>query len=69
MDRVFAMLRECGLKAHPEKSMFGTDTIDFLGFEVSYFGLTPQEARVKSLIDIHACTRPHRRAAYGAGEA
>ena len=57
LDRVFEMLRQCGLRAHPEKSQFGTDTIDFLGFEVSNFGLTPQDARVKSLIDMPPPTR------------
>ena len=32
---VLQMLINCGLKAHPEKSLFCTDTIDYLGFDVS----------------------------------
>ena len=56
LERVFEMLLACGLRAHPEKSQFGSDTIDFLGFEVSQFGLTPQEARVKALVSMPAPT-------------
>ena len=49
---VLVMLINCKLKAHPEKSLFCTDTIDFLGFDVSEYGLTPQEAKVKALLDM-----------------
>ena len=50
--RVLQMLINCGLKAHPEKSLLCSDTVDFLGFDVSEYGLTPQEAKVKALLDM-----------------
>ena len=50
VERVLRCLWECGLRAHPEKSSFCIDTIDFLGFDVSRYGLTPQEAKVKALM-------------------
>ena len=52
VERVLQMLHACGLKAHPEKSLFCSDTMDFLGFDVSKYGLTPQEAKVKALLDM-----------------
>ena len=58
IEKVLACLRAVNLKLHPAKSHFGIDTIDFLGFDVSQFGLTPQVAKVQALMDI-----PHPRCA------
>ncbi len=46
---VIAALRACGLKIHQGKSCFGLDTIDFIGFDVSPYGLPPQQAKVQAL--------------------
>jgi len=56
LDAVLTMLHKCGLKAHPEKSLFCSDTMDFLGFDVSSYGLTPQEAKIKAMLEM-----PHPR--------
>ena len=52
IEAVLQCLLSCGLRAHPEKSSFCIDTIDFLGFEVSQYGLTPQEAKVQALMEL-----------------
>jgi hypothetical protein len=66
VEAVLAMLHNCGLRAHPEKSLFCSDTMDFLGFDVSAYGLTPQEAKVKALLDMrHPRNLEELRAALG----
>jgi len=52
IEGVLGCLLRCGLRAHPEKSSFCIDTIDFLGFDVSQYGLTPQDAKVKALMEL-----------------
>ena len=52
VERVLCMLESCRLKAHPEKTLVCTDTVEFLGFDVSQHGLTPSEAKVKALLDM-----------------
>ena len=49
---VLQMLVDCGLKAHPEKLLFMTDTVEFLGFDVSRHGLTPSEAKIKAFKEL-----------------
>ena len=49
---VLTALQNCGLRAHPEKTLLMIDTVDFLGYDVSQFGLTPQEAKIKALKDM-----------------
>ena len=49
---VLQILVDSGLKAHPEKSLFMTDTVEFLGFDVSRHGLTPAEAKVKAFKEL-----------------
>jgi hypothetical protein len=56
IEQVLKVLHRCGLKAHPEKSLFCTSTIEFLGFDVSQYGMTPQEAKIKALLEM-----PHPR--------
>ena len=52
IELVLQCLLSCGLRAHPEKSSFLSDAMEFLGFDVSNFGLTPQVAKVKALLDM-----------------
>ena len=49
---MFDVLEAGGFRCHPAKSQVGGDCLDFLGYEISRFGLTPQEARVKALVDM-----------------
>ena len=49
---VFTVLHKCGLRAHPEKTQLLIDTIDFLGYDVSAFGMTPQEVKIKAIKDL-----------------
>ena len=54
--QVLNMLVACSLKAHPEKSLFMTDTVEFLGFDVSRHGLTPAhlawQAKIKAFQEL-----------------
>ena len=49
---VLTALKNCGLRAHPEKSLVCSDTMDFLGFDVSKHGLTPTDAKIKAFQDM-----------------
>ena len=46
------MLVACSLKAHLEKSLLMTDTVEFLGFDVSRHGLTPAQANIKAFLEL-----------------
>ena len=46
---VLDMLASCGLKAHPAKSMFACDSVEYLGHNVSAKGLSPHEAKVAAV--------------------
>ena len=45
----FAALRKVNLKIHAEKTIICTDSVEFLGFDISEAGITPQEAKVEAL--------------------
>ena len=55
LQQVLDMLRSCGLRVHPDKSIFFADHIEFLGHNVSKHGLSPHEAKVAA---IRALTSP-----------
>jgi hypothetical protein len=55
VGRVLDMLAACGQTAHPEKSVFFTNVIEYLGHNVSSYGLTPLQAKVAA---IQALTPP-----------
>ena len=52
IQKVFDTLEAVGLKCHPAKGLFCSSTIEWLGFDVSKHGLTPNEAKVKALMDM-----------------
>ena len=52
VEAVFDVMGACNLKLHPEKSAFGASVIEFLGFNVSNFGLSPQDAKVKAFLEL-----------------
>lgn len=47
--QVLQMLRACGLKAHPKKSTFAANVVEYLGHNVSAHGLTPTEAQILAI--------------------
>eukprot|EP00798_Chlamydomonas_sp_ICE-L_P001656 gene1656-biopygen14485 len=49
---VLQCLIDIGLRIHPDKSCFALDAVDFLGFDVSNHGLTPQAAKVQAIKDL-----------------
>eukprot|EP00798_Chlamydomonas_sp_ICE-L_P006318 gene6318-biopygen1461 len=52
MEAVLQCLIDIGLRIHPDKSCFALDAVDFLGFDVSNHGLTPQAAKVQAIKDM-----------------
>ena len=54
LGKMFDMLLRCGLRIHPEKSVFGAAVISYLGHNLSADGLTPQEAKVIAIRDMPA---------------
>ena len=46
---VLDMLASCGLKAHPAKSLFCCESVEYLGHNISAKGLTPHEAKVAAV--------------------
>eukprot|EP00798_Chlamydomonas_sp_ICE-L_P031476 gene31476-biopygen6335 len=52
VEAVLQCLIEVGLRIHPDKSCCALDAVDFLGFDVSNHGLTPQQAKVQAIKDL-----------------
>ena len=46
------MLHGCGLRAHPDKSVFGAASVEFLGHVVSPYGLSPHAAKVAAIREL-----------------
>ncbi len=44
------MLQSCGLRAHPDKSIFGADVIEYLGHNLSPAGISPHAAKVSAIL-------------------
>ncbi|KAJ9509457.1 hypothetical protein QJQ45_001913 [Haematococcus lacustris] len=53
------MLQANGLKAHPDKSLFGADVVEYLGHNVSSHGLSPTEAKVAAVTALPTPTCLH----------
>jgi len=49
---VLDMLASCGLFAHPEKSIFGADVVEYLGHNVSKYGISPMDAKVAAIKEL-----------------
>ena len=47
---VLDMLHSCGLRAHPDKSIFGADVIEYLGHNLSAQGISPHHAKVSAIM-------------------
>ena len=63
---VFDMLEANGLKAHPDKSIFAAEIIEFLGHDVSHYGLSPSEAKLRAIRGLpEPCNVPDLRRVLG----
>jgi transposase InsO family protein len=49
LRQVFAMLRSCGLKAHPAKTILACESLEFLGFDIGPNGITPHAAKIAAV--------------------
>ena len=49
VEQVLQMLYDVDLRAHPEKSVFGAATTEYIGHNVSEHGLSPHEAKVAAI--------------------
>ena len=47
---VLSALAAAGLRAHPDKSIFGADVIEYLGHNLSTFGINPHQAKVAAIM-------------------
>jgi len=47
--KVLEALNNVGIKLHPDKSLFACDVVEYLGFNVSKYGLTPHEAKIAAM--------------------
>ena len=52
LAKVLKCLTDCGLRVHPEKSVFGAEGIEYLGHYLGAQGLQPLEAKVKAFRDL-----------------
>ena len=43
------MLHSCGLRSHPQKTLVCANVLEFIGFNVGPFGLSPSEAKVAAV--------------------
>lgn len=51
LKRVFDRLADFGLKINTEKSQFGRHELEFLGYHLDRFGITPSESKVRSILE------------------
>ena len=49
LEKVFLMLHSCGLRSHPQKTLVCANVLEFIGFNVGPFGLSPSEAKVAAV--------------------
>ena len=49
VEAILLMLVRNHLKAHPEKSIFGCDILEYLGHDVSEYGLSPNQVKVSAI--------------------
>ena len=52
VKKVLDAIHKVGLRAHPEKSIFGASEVEYLGHMVSADGLSPTKAKVAAILDL-----------------
>ena len=66
VDAVLKCLSSVSLAAHPSKSYFGTNCLEFLGMYVSPYGISPQSAKIHAIKSLPSPTNiPSLRSALG----
>jgi len=55
VDLALKMLERCNLKAHPDKTVVGAATVEFLGHNVSAHGLLPNKAKILATRNLPVC--------------
>jgi len=53
VDLAMKMLERCNLKAHPDKTVVGAATMEFLGHNVSAHGLLPYDAKILAIRNLN----------------
>lgn len=54
LREIFRRLDHYGIAINPDKCVFGVRELDFLGYHLTPEGITPLEARIKSILDFPA---------------
>lgn len=54
VKKVLDCLHRVGLRAHPEKSIFGASQVEYLGHVVSADGLSPTKAKVAAILALRS---------------
>ena len=49
IESVLVALHNSGLRAHPEKSLFNCSVLEYLGHDISRYGLTPSQVKVQAI--------------------
>ncbi len=49
LREVFARLRQAGLRLKPQKCLFGSDEVVYLGYVVSRNGISPDAPKVRAM--------------------
>lgn len=52
LRKFMEMMCKVGLKLHPAKTVFCAPVVEYLGHNISKYGMTPHEARVKAIMDM-----------------
>ena len=53
---VLDMLHDCGLRAHPDKSIFACEALEFLGFMIGHGFLNPHQAKTRAISELKSPT-------------
>lgn len=56
LQQAFSMLRAIGIRAHPGKSVYCAEVLEFLGHNISLYGISPSEAKVEAIMNLPAPT-------------
>jgi hypothetical protein len=49
LQKVFSCFEQCGLRIHPEKSVFASACVEFLGHNLSAGGVSPNQVKVQAI--------------------
>ena len=52
LKMVVERLLKAGIRLHPEKSIFGVEMVEYLGYEVGAFGYRPIKSKVESILEM-----------------